>query len=223
MRFKIQLIKSFCLVSFLGLVFTLNVFAGLSEAERDELQRLQVLVEKNAEISEGQMQRWEELLLKDPDNLKKIRQKEINKWADSLRAQGKEVDQVSIDRQSEAQWQDFLKEKDKKLMALNENNMVLLLGQIRDACRILNQKEEAYPADLNTLMLNNQTIIEPALEIKLKKIYSIRYEKTYDSYRVFAFPLDAENKGNKKFLLDKDIIYFTLDGSTPTLQSNRIL
>lgn len=223
MRFSISLIKIICLANCIYFILSFNVFAGLSEAERDELGRLQVLVEKGLDISEEQMQRWEELLFKDPDNLKKIRQKEIDKWTDSLRAQGKEIDQSSIDRQTESDWQDFLKQKDAKLMALNESNVVVLLNQIRNACLFIKQKEEPYPADLNTLILNNQSIIKLGLFEKFKKTYSIKYERTDNNYRVFGFPIEQGKTGNKIFLLENEIIFFTLDGSTPTFQSNRIL
>ncbi len=216
-------IKIFCITGFILLISVLNVFAGLTQAEKSELDKLQSLVEKNAELSEHQMQRWEELLLKDPDNLKTIRQKEIEKWKDELRAQGKEFDQVGIDRKLEREWKDFLVEKDKKQMNLNEQNIVLFLRQIRDVCSKEKQEKGAYPADLNTLMLKNTEFISPDLFAKVKKIYSIRYEKTSENYRVLAYPITAGQTGIKRFLLNDEIIFFTVDGSIPTLNSNRIL
>ncbi|MBU1087440.1 MAG: hypothetical protein KKD05_07970 [Candidatus Omnitrophica bacterium] len=223
MRLSTRIIKNCWITVFFGFVFTANVFAGLTEAERYEMEKLQVLVEKNAEMSQGQMQRWEELILKDPDNLRKIRQKEIEKWKDAQRAEGKEIDQVGIERKLETEWNDFLLEKNKKIINLNEQNVVLFLKQIRDACRIENQNKQTYPQDLNTLILNSQANIEPEFYAKIKKIYNIRYKKTVENYQVLAFPLNPGQSGNKNFLLDSENIFFTIDGSLPTLNSHKIL
>jgi hypothetical protein len=222
-NYKMRWINSFCLGCFLFLIFSQNVFAGLTEAERTELDRLQRLVENNIQLSEEQTQRWEELLLKDPDNLKKIRQKEIDKWADDQRAQGKEIDRRSIERQEESQWQDFLKQKDKRLVNLNENNLVVFLRQVRDVFQVITRKAESYPRDLNALILKYPEIIDSGLYAKIKKVYSIRYEQTNDSYHLWAFPLNPGTSGSKNFLLNNQVIFFTIDGSTPTPESNRIL
>ncbi|MBU1045146.1 MAG: hypothetical protein KJ915_12200 [Candidatus Omnitrophica bacterium] len=223
MRFNQVLVRIICSTALLSFIFVLNVFAGLTESERSELKQLQLLVEKNADMSEAQMQRWEELLLKDPDNLKKLRQKEIDKWKAELRAEGEQIDQSNIDRQLESEWNDFLVEKDEKIINLNEQNVVLFLRKIRDFCRIEKQNKVEYPLDLNTLILDNNSSIESELYSKIKKIYKIQYEKIFENYRVWAFPLESGKTGRKSFLLENNTIFFTLDGSKPTLNSNRIL
>jgi len=222
-RFNQVLVRIICSTALLSFIFVLNVFAGLTESERSELKQLQLLVEKNADMSEAQMQRWEELLLKDPDNLKKLRQKEIDKWKAELRAEGEQIDQSNIDRQLESEWNDFLVEKDEKIINLNEQNVVLFLRKIRDFCRIEKQNKVEYPLDLNTLILDNNSSIESELYSKIKKIYKIQYEKIFENYRVWAFPLESGKTGRKSFLLENNTIFFTLDGSKPTLNSNRIL
>ncbi len=223
MKVESCLWQSFGIGCFMSLFFTLNVFAGLTQSEVAELERLQVLVENNAQISEEQIQRWEKLLIKDPEILKKQRQKAIDSWKDSVKSKGGEIDEQSIDQQSEDQWVDFLEKKDKKLMDFNEKNVVILLRKIRNICSAMIGEKKEYPSDLNTILINSSKIIEPAFFKGVKKIYSIRYEKTYDSYRVLAIPRNQGITGTKAFLLYDNVIFFTLDGKTPTPTSNRLL
>jgi len=218
-----NLIKILYAAAFIFFISALNVFAGLSQAEKSELDKLQSFIESNSELSETQMLRWEELLLKDPDNLKKIRQKEIDKWKDEQKAQGVEFDQVGINRSLEREWKDFLVEKDKKQINSNEQHVVVFLRQVRDGLYKEKQAKDVYPADLNRLILRNIEFIDQVLVDKVHKIYSIKYEKTSENYRIFAYPLIPGQSGIKRFLLNDEIIFFTVDGSIPTLNSNRLL
>jgi hypothetical protein len=204
-------------------IFLPAVYARMTEAEKDEFDDLQSLVDRNSRMTEKQMQRWEELFLKDPEVMERIRQESIKKWKDSVRDQGGILNEPQIDSQAEKQWQHFLETKDAKIRDLNEKNVVILLDKIREACRIAKQQDEKYPSSLNSLLVNNSSIIEPELFKKVDQNYSIRYEKIVESYRVFAFPRSPGITGQKIFLLDENDIFFTQDGSVPTPNSNKLL
>jgi len=201
-----------------------NIWARLSDAERQEFEQLQEEINANEDVAEEKLERWEELLLKDPELLQQLRQQAIDAWKKEAKTQGQKIDETRFEKENKRQWNQFLQKRSEKIVEANERAAVELLRAIRQACAQYKAENKEYPAQLADMINERPSLLNARLVEKAKQGYAFEYTRRGRRYSVLARPKVSGSTGVRVFLLDGEgMIRFTLDGSIPTPQSRLLL
>jgi len=199
---------------------TSSAFSGLNNEELKELEILDEQIKNNPDITESELARWEELLVKDPEVLKRRRQQAINNWKYTAKSQGEQIDEEAVDAQSEQDWNKFLDTKRAYALESNERAAVDFLRNLKIALNNYYQDNAEYPGTLEEVPRVYPKILTKRTFQKVKVAYKFQYQSIGDSFSVLLRPKVLGSTGNKLFFLDNSgVIRFTLDGTIPTPRS----